>query len=210
MTQKTPLRWAAFWLALTGILLVLLLFMNYHRQMAMPADMQDLGFVAIREPSVIEPFSLVDQGGEPAGRDLLLQDWSLVFFGFTYCPDVCPTTLSILNQVVTELGDDAPQAILVSADPARDTPQRMKSYVKAFNPAFIGLTGDLEVLTELGYQMRVSFWKTDENEDYMIEHSANIALIDPKGTFVGYFTIPHRSENMVKVLQRVKQLPGSQ
>ena len=53
MTQKTPLRWAAFWLALTGILLLLLLFMNYHRQMAMPADMQDLGFVAIREPSVI-------------------------------------------------------------------------------------------------------------------------------------------------------------
>jgi protein SCO1 len=193
---------AAMWLTLTGSLLALLLLANYHRQSSQLSDLHDSGFVAINNPVPIEPFQLTDHEDRKVGREVLQDNWSLVFFGFTYCPDVCPTTLGILNQVVSEMAQP-PRIILVSADPERDTPELLKGYVTAFNPSFIGLTGELEQLTSLGYQLRVAFRKTDETENYMIEHSANIALVNPAGEFVGYFTIPHRKEEMVQVLQRV-------
>jgi len=133
--------------------------------------------------SVIDPpapapeIALTDQHGQP----FLLSDFKgqvvLLYFGFTNCPDFCPNTLAVLSQVLDQLGDqaDAVQIVLVTTDPARDTPERLSDYLAAFNPTFLGLTGsdaDLQVVYQ-GYGVTVM--------DEGTTHSTRVHLIDPQG-----------------------------
>ncbi len=162
------------------------------------------GYHALGQKEAIRTFSLTDQDGQPAGVTDLQGQWSLVFFGFTACPDVCPTTLGVLNQLASEI--TTVQVILVSVDPQRDTPAHLKSYLQGFNPDFIGLTGDVEELQAFAYQLHAAFRLLPAKPDDTIEHSSNIALLDPSGNFIGYFSIPHRPENMRTVLELVAGL----
>lgn len=130
-------------------------------------------------------FALTDQ----TGRARTLADFKgkvvTLFFGFTQCPDVCPTSLSTMNAVMQQLGDDAQrvQVLFVTVDPERDTEALLASYVPAFNPRFLGLRGDLERTAEVAREFRVFYRKSgDVNGDaYSVDHTAGTYVFDPQG-----------------------------
>ena len=150
-------------------------------------------------PKQLTPFSLVDQHGAEFGLERLRGKWSFLFFGYTSCPDICPTTMSVLSRVKSQLaqefGDEAMQFILVSVDPERDTQDRMRSYVEYFDPEFIGLRAPEARLDELTSQLGILHVRVGEagSDDYLIDHSASILLISPKLELVGLFSAPHES-----------------
>ncbi len=133
------------------------------------------------------PFQLVDQNGRPADQSLLRGKWSAVFFGYTYCPDVCPTTLQTLAQAQGQLGAKAAnlQVVFVSVDPARDTPAQIKTYLStpAFPKGTIGLTGAETQVAAAAKAYRVYYQKAGQGEGYAVNHSSIIYLMNPEGKF---------------------------
>lgn len=133
------------------------------------------------------PFKLVNQDGQPVDESILKGKWSAVFFGFTYCPDVCPTTLQALGAAQQELGGKADklQVVFISVDPERDTPEQIKTYLsnEVFPKGTIGLTGTPEQVAAAAKAYRVYFKKNGEGEDYLVDHSTAIYLMNPKGQF---------------------------
>ena len=142
-------------------------------------------------------FELVDQAGRAFQRDNLRGQWTLMFFGFTNCPDVCPTTLAALAEVRRKLKDlpagDLPAVVFVSVDPARDTTEALGRYVAHFDPQFMGVTGlpvAIEALThDLG--VAVSMGPVSQDGNYTVDHTAAIFLIDPSAAFAAVFGSPH-------------------
>jgi protein SCO1/2 len=134
------------------------------------------------------PFKLVDQHGRAVDESLLKGKWTAIYFGFTYCPDVCPATLQALAEAQKTLGARARdfQVVLISVDPERDTPQALKAYLD--NPAFpkgaIGLTGTPEQVAAAAKAYRVYYKKVGEGDAYSVDHVAYTMLMDPKGRFV--------------------------
>lgn len=129
--------------------------------------------------------------------------WTLLFFGFTRCATICPTTLTQLNEAYLQLKASRktlPQIIFVSIDPARDTPAVVARYVTVFNPAFQGVTGSVKQLEPLKRQLGVLALKTQgKNEnDYNIDHSGTIYLINPQGNLQGVFSMPHSAPEIIK------------
>src|SRR5690606_16436330 len=119
--------------------------------------------------------------GDAFTRADLVGQWSLMFFGFTHCPDICPTTLAELDRLLKNLPADIAantQVVLVSLDPARDTSEILSEYVGYFDFAFIGVTGDFLTLRRFANQVNVAFNKVTIDDDYMVDHSANVVLIN--------------------------------
>ncbi len=139
------------------------------------------------QPMVGGPFKLVDQNGRPVDESLLKGKWSVVFFGFTYCPDVCPTTMQAMGQAQDRLGPkaDKVQFVFVSVDPERDTPAQLKTYLdnEVFPKGTIGLTGTPEQVTAAAKAYRVYYRKNGEGPDYLVDHSTPAYLMNPKGRF---------------------------
>ncbi|UAL10425.1 SCO family protein [Caulobacter segnis] len=133
------------------------------------------------------PFQLVDQNNTPATEKVLKGKWSAVFFGFTYCPDVCPGTLQALSAATEQLGPKADklQIVFISIDPARDTPQQMKTYLSAdyIPKSTIGLTGTEEQVKAAAKAYKVYYAKVGDGPGYTMDHSTAIYLMDPKGRF---------------------------
>jgi protein SCO1 len=159
-------------------------------------------------PRPLPSFSLVDQANRAFDNERLRGRWSYLFFGFTNCPDVCPTTLRMLAQTEQSLSDlppaERPQVILVSVDPKRDTPQQLVSYLKFFNPAFIGLTGEQEALDAFTRQLGVPVAITPtDNGNYTVDHSAAIFLIDPSGAMRALFSPPHSPTSLADDYRRI-------
>ena len=156
------------------------------------------------EPRVLADFELVDQDGEPFSLQRLSGKWSLLFFGFTHCPDVCPSALYDLhqvNQTVAGSGGDkaAYQIIFVSVDPERDSPQRLKEYTHYFDPDFLAVTGSPEQLAALSKQIGVAYRIEPHepgSESYTVDHSASVMLTDPEGRLHGVFPAPHDADKM--------------
>ena len=151
----------------------------------------------------VPAFTLSDVDSEPLTETLFEGQWSLVFFGFTNCPDVCPTTLSVVNGVVEQLeqeGVEPPQVVFVTVDPGRDTAARMKDYVAYFNDKFVGVTGELNALLELTRKLGivVAFTANEENpEHYNVDHTASLMLIDPQRRVRAKLNAPHEVETIV-------------
>ncbi len=146
----------------------------------------------------LPPFSLLDQQGETYDNGRLQGHWTLLSFGYTHCPDICPTTLSELAQMkqrLEELNMEAPYEIgFVSIDPERDTPQRLAEYVAYFDADFVGVTGPPEALTSLTRPLGILYRKVvteDSAMDYVMDHSASLILIDPEGRYRALFSPPH-------------------
>lgn len=133
------------------------------------------------------PFTLVDQNGRPVDETLLRGKWTAVFFGFTYCPDVCPTTLQAMGQAQDLLGPKAKdlQVVFVSVDPERDTPAQIKSYLSspAYPQGVIGLTGTPEQVAAAAKAYRVYYKKNGEGTSYLVDHSTPTYLMNPQGGF---------------------------
>lgn len=144
----------------------------------------------------IPEFNLQDSSGQPMTRANLEGHWSLVFFGYTSCPDICPTTLSLLAQVEKQLGDlsaaQRPRIVFVSVDPKRDTPAQVGNYIHFFSPTFIGVTGSPERLEQFTKSMGVpvAFHDTG-NGSYTVDHAATLFLLDSKARVTAVFSQPH-------------------
>ena len=153
-------------------------------------------------PNPVPEFSLVDQHGNPADRSVFEGQWDLVFFGFTHCPDICPTTLQVLSTAKTALEERGqsplPRIVLVSVDPERDTPEIMRKYLDYFGDGNLGITGTLEEVTKLTAGLGIYFEKhSADGDDYVVDHSAAVLVIDPDGGFHALFGGPHAVENYV-------------
>jgi protein SCO1/2 len=133
------------------------------------------------------PFQLVDQNGKPRDESALKGKWSAVFFGFTFCPEACPTTLLALGQAQDLLGPrgESLQAVFISVDPERDTPQAVRAYLD--NPVFpqgsIGLTGKAPQVDAAARAYHVFYQKEGEGPDYTVNHTTLTYLMNPKGRF---------------------------
>jgi len=146
----------------------------------------------------LPPLSFVDHQGQPFGPERLRGHWSILFFGFTHCPDVCPMTLALLAQVEKQLADlpagQRPQVILMSVDPERDTPEQLAGYVKSFSPTFTGVTGEQAAMHEFAMKLGVPVAITQlPGGGYTVDHSAAIFVIDPSGSLRALSSTPHEA-----------------
>jgi protein SCO1/2 len=143
------------------------------------------------QPRPLPPLDLVDQDGRPLPRDFLRDHWTLVFFGFAQCPDVCPTTLTTLAQMRKQLADlpagRQPRVLLVSVDPERDTPAVLKPYVTFFDPSFLAATGTLAATTQAAAAFSVPFAKVPlPGGGYTMDHGAGLFVVSPQGALAAY------------------------
>ena len=177
-----------------------------------PPQPSNAALMVLPEPRVIADFALVDDAGAPFSLDNLRGHWSLIFFGYTHCPDVCPSTLYDLKLVHEKLeqlnGDGAPghQVLFVSVDPERDTPEQLGPYVNYFHPDFIGVTGPQEQLAPLTMQLGIAYRIEDHeagSPQYNVDHSVSVLLMDPKGRLHGVFPAPHDADKMAGELAAV-------
>ncbi len=159
-----------------------------------PAQLLDAGIVLLPQGRPMPEVRLIDQNGAVQSVDQLQGAWTVLFFGYTFCPDICPTTLAELRQLKGMLPEDTRdslQVVLVSVDPARDTPQQLKEYLAFFDTGFRGLTGELADIQKLSNSVGIPFIPGDESKpDYTVDHSGNLALIGPDGRQRGFIRAP--------------------
>jgi protein SCO1 len=162
--------------------------------------------------TVIEPvpiggaFSLIDQNGTRRSEQDFRGKLMLVFFGYTYCPDVCPTTLAFISDALEKAGPTARDVIpvMITVDPARDKPEALKSYLASFGPQFVGLTGSEEEIAAAAKAYKVYYRKAGEGADAMFDHSSIIYLMDRQGRFLAHYQLdpqPGASDAMAKDLK---------
>jgi len=147
-------------------------------------------------------FALSDQHGNRISRDAFVGRWSLVFFGFTHCPDICPLTLQVLANARQKLGDAGhiplPQIVLVSVDPERDTPEILGEYLDYFGNDILGLSGNIEELRKLTSALGIFFEKSfTDDGDYSMNHSAVVLVFNPRAEFHALFSAPHVVDNFI-------------
>ncbi|WAE63786.1 SCO family protein [Stutzerimonas sp. R40042] len=156
---------------------------------------------------VIPPLTLIDQDGQPFDTRSLQGRWHILFFGFTACPDICPTTLSDMRRLFSQLPSDTRerlQLVLITADPARDTPQQLKTYLDYYRAGFSGLTGEMEQLQQLSRALGLPFVPANETQgDYSVSHSGNLALVGPDGTLRGHIRAPLMLDGLQRALPRI-------
>ena len=158
------------------------------------------------QPQVGGPFQLVNQDGKPVDQTMLDGKWSLVFFGFTYCPDFCPTTLASMAATQAQMGDKGKdlQIVFITVDPTRDTPQTLKDYLSSdgFPKDVIGLTGTPEQIADAAKAYRAYYQKVGEGEGYTMNHSLTVYLMGPDGKFRAALSSDLGPERSAQVIQR--------
>ncbi|NKQ13095.1 SCO family protein [Pseudomonas sp. SST3] len=171
------------------------------------AELLDAGIVLLPQGRDMPDVTLTNQDGDAVSMAQLEGRWNLLFFGYTFCPDICPATLAELRQLRGKLPEEARQRmqpILVSVDPERDTPEQLKKYLDYFGAGFIGLTGPLEDIQTLANAAGVPFIPGDTTkEDYTVDHGGNLALIGPDGRLRGFIRAPMRTEKLAEQLPAV-------
>lgn len=169
-----------------------------------PAKLLDAGIVLLPQKRTVPNLQLIGQEGKPFHVEQLKGKWSLVFFGYTFCPDICPTTLAQLRQLKQSLAAEdfaKLQVVMISVDPKRDTPERLTQYMQYFDPAFIGLTGELETLQALSNTLSIPFIPGDTKQEYYtVDHSGNLAILDPEGRQAGFIRAPFSTEKLAERL----------
>ncbi|MEN8168945.1 MAG: SCO family protein [Pseudomonadota bacterium] len=159
---------------------------------------QALQSLLLPEPRPLSEFTLSDHNGQPLTQQQLKDKWHFVFFGYTQCPDICPTTLGTLKAVATKL-EAQPEIsvdtrfLFVSVDPKRDSVPQLKDYIGYFHPDFIATTGERQEIDKLARSLgAIYLFEGDtEKDDYIVNHSASVALINPQGQWVARFHPPH-------------------
>lgn len=160
---------------------------------------------------MLEPFHLRDMNQKAFDLERLKGRWSLLFFGYTHCPDICPTTLTSLRLLARQLQQTPDyykntQIVFISVDPGRDSLPHLKKYVSYFHPDFLAATGKKTQIDTLARQLgAVYMFDGDTNtDDYIVNHSASIALIDPQGRWVARFNPPHKASKMADDFRRLR------
>lgn len=163
------------------------------------------GGILLQQPRPISAFSLVDASGEAFTETALTGRWTAIFPGFTNCPDICPTTLGVLRDVMQKLETPTReqwQIVFLTVDPARDTPQALSQYVGYFSDAFIGVTGVMDEIDGLTKDLSIAYRYTpQESGGYTVDHTAAIVLVNPQGQVAGYLQPPYQPERMAADLR---------
>ena len=201
------------------LLLITVIVVGFVHRISLPrvmteTEMKINGLYLLETPRNFGEVVLIDHNGKPFTRASLEGNWSLVFFGFTYCPDICPTTMTFLNELMvglegTEVEDT--RVVMVSVDPARDTVEQLADYVPYFNPEFTGVTGEFLEIHRFATALNTPFRKVPgQGEDYQVDHSANVVLINPKGDYHGFFKAPLDQAKMKVTYRSARALWDSQ
>jgi len=161
------------------------------------------------KPRPILGFELIDHHGKPFTAENLKGNWSFAFFGFTNCPDVCPTALKIMQGVWKKLPKDKtkPNMLFFSVDPDRDPPEVLKQYVTYYHPDFMGITGKLDQIDIITNQLGILYGyndKDNKSEDYNVNHSAQVLLIDPQGRMRAVFSPPYDAGSISHALDVIR------
>ena len=183
------------------------------RAVATVAVVAALGFGAfmLASPSVRPrgaliggPFALQDGSGKTISDQTLKGRPFLVYFGYTHCPDVCPTELAKISDILSKMGDKPIPAVFITVDPERDTPKVMGDYVSSFNPAMIGLSGSPQAVEAAEKTFRVYAHKgqPQPDGDYSMDHSSIVYLMDKNGAFVEAFNVERSPEDAAKDLEK--------
>lgn len=186
------------------------LFVSQYMFRPHTVDMTAFHGTWLDKPREVSQFDL--QGTKGAFTNASLEHhWTMMFFGFTTCPSICPTTMAELSKMIQLLQaqnvSPLPQVVLVSLDPKQDTLEKIKQYVTAFNPEFIGARSDNEAVVqsfakEMGVAYaRVNLPDNQSGQHYNIEHTGTVMLFNPQGKLTGFFTMPHHAESLVKDYQ---------
>ncbi len=201
--------------ALVGIVAVgvgVLLGRYFMATDAVPASVAvEIDGIYLDEPRQLEDITLVDQDGQPFSLHNLKGHWSFLYFGYTFCPDVCPTTLGELNVVQKALAEqgkaDDTLYWLISVDPARDTPARLKEYMRFFNPRFQGASGERDQIDAFTKQLGV-YYKINDPEPgkayYLVDHSSTIILINPDADLQAVLTPPHTPAKVIEDFENIR------
>lgn len=175
-------------------------------------SVEDIDATIFRPPAVLEEFRLATHTGSPFTLKSLMGKWSFMFFGYTNCPDVCPTTLNTLalmdKYLAKKESSPGSQVIFVSVDPNRDSVERLSEYVPYFNPAYIGVTGSQANINRFTGQLGILHVRVEQgdNENYLVNHTSSILLFNPKGELSALFSsTPFKAvdlaENFLKIVQ---------
>ncbi|PHN22909.1 SCO family protein [Pseudomonas sp. ICMP 561] len=166
----------------------------------------DAGIILLPQSRKLPDLTMTDQDGQPVQVNGFKDKWTLFFFGYTYCPDICPTTLAQLRQIKSELPQETLsklRVVLVSVDPNRDTPQQLKQYLGYFDKDFVGLTGSVPDIQKLANSVSIPFIPADTSKPgYTVDHSGNLALLGPDGNQRGFIRAPFNNQKLLA------QLPG--
>lgn len=150
------------------------------------------------------PFHLIDQNGQPRSDSDFRGQYLLVFFGFTNCPDVCPTTLSTVTNAMDKLGSDAAKVtpLFITVDPERDTPAVMKAYAANFTPRLVALSGSPDAIAAAAKLYRIYYKKVGEGADYSMDHTALLYLMGPDGNYLAHFSPDATADDIAKDLRQ--------
>lgn len=166
----------------------------------------DAGIILLPQSRKLPDLTMTNQEGQPVQINEFKDKWTLLFFGYTYCPDICPTTLAQLRQIKSELPKEALsklRVVLISVDPNRDTPQQLKQYLGYFDKDFVGLTGAVPDIQKLANGVSIPFIPADTSKPgYTVDHSGNLALLGPDGHQRGFIRAPFNTQKLLA------QLPG--
>ena len=159
-------------------------------------------------PAIGGSFSLIDQNGHTVTSDSLKGKPTLIYFGYTYCPDVCPTSLLLMENAIDQLGpgtDKKVNLVFITVDPERDTPKLLKGYVENFGPTFIGLTGTPQQVADAARAYRVYYQKVPGKDGgpYLMDHSSIVYLLDRNGRFVTHFTHEAKAEAIAAAVKKL-------
>jgi protein SCO1/2 len=189
---------------------VLGVFVGKHWQKPLAQQVQA---TLLPQPKTLSSFTLTGANKKSFTNQDLQNHWTLLFFGFTNCGYVCPTTMAVLKQVYSNLQADKqtlPQVIFVSIDPERDTLSRIQKYVTSFNPNFQGVTGSKQQLDKLTKELNVLYMKVKstggdqkKSRDYQIDHSGTVLLMDPEGQLFAVFSMPHDADSITKDFETI-------
>ena len=186
---------AGFWLA---------------KQLTQPAQQPspEIQGSVVNPPRQIAVPELIKHDGEAFTNEDLKGRWTLVFFGYTHCPDICPITMNVLAAAKQKAPADFPQVILISVDPERDSVELLADYVHYFDPEFIGVTGDENMIQALTLQTSVVYMKvpgaSGNENDYLVDHSSSILLINPEGQLAAFLKAPHTPSSIIDSVAKVK------
>ena len=201
MEQKNRIRMTIAVL----IAFILLVIYGFSWRMSQPVimskeELQINGAIVLDKPRIFSDFELQDHRGQVFNKAKMQGIWTIVFFGFTHCPDICPTTLAMLNDTYSKLKDSEKerlQVVMISLDSERDTVEKLAEYVPYFNPEFTGVTGNKHLIRRLTAELNVAYNQVPlSDDDYTVDHSTQLILVNPMGDYHGFFKAPHTEITM--------------
>lgn len=195
-----------------GVVLGLFVYSVTRTPVLSEEALRERGVFVLPRPREIAPFELTAHTGKPFTLEDLSGRWTFAFFGFTSCPDVCPTAMAVLGQARLRLAEQGPESfrgIMVTVDPERDDAARLEGYVTAFADDFLGVRGSREALAAFGEQLNAAFAKVPAMDaagvpipdDYQVDHTTSIVIINPRGHYHGFIKYPQQADTIVAAFQ---------